>query len=366
MMGIARVRLELRTIKSAAFVGHWWTMAPQTLDLIFASVVQAGLWFDRHYALVGENRRGKVLQSDDDLRNTIANVTDATARVRLQASAESREAQWRFDFADGSLGCSLHIDLDSPSLDRKRFIHSAVQFVCHLRESLPGAYIGPVARLAIADLPFPRPRPPRFDAHFEPGCLVDFIDRDFHERDELRRPAAANALLAAPLPDGVKKESCGMLTSICWVQDLTDTDRIVRQLSVRERWLDRHISRPVQGGYNALGDHAVFPTFLTPTDSVTLYDAEQGVGYQALYVDSSNRVSDESLRECLRWLANRQLPDGNPLRELYLIAPDRDRAIELRQRVSHTAVSGVYYPSDDGSAWFNPNPPGLWLTEEGQ
>jgi len=241
------------------------------------------------------------------------------------------------------------------------FLDQAVDALVCLHSGLaPTNWFRPGMCVWIDNVEYPRARPPRRDTQLRANAVLDAISPAYHEEHDTRRRDAIQAMMSEPLPGGAERFTRDGLVIIRWVDDLINLAEVARQMSRREQWLNRIVQPPVEGGYNARGDQEILPFGLEPHPPLTLYEPAFQRGFKALYADAAGNVADAELAEYVGYLQTGKLPDGAPINELFLIAPDRDRALALYNQATALGVSAVYYPAEDGT-WLNPRPPGVWL-----
>ena len=72
------------------------------------------------------------------------------------------------------------------------------------------------------------------------------------------------------------------------------------------------------------------------------------------------QLDAKALDEIRIWLQEGALPDGTPLKELSLILPNRQAALDVRDVALAAGVSKVLYV-DDSDGWWDPFPEGDWI-----
>jgi hypothetical protein len=245
--------------------------------------------------------------------------------------------------------------------EHKTFLNSAVDALVCLHSGLaPTNWFRPGMGVRIEGLGYSRPRPPRRDTHIRASAVLDAVSTTYYEEHDSRRRDAFRTMEAESLPSGAERFTRDGLVIIRWINDLSNPVEVARQMSQREQWINRVLEPPIEGGYNDQGDQEILPIGLEPHPPLTFYEPALHRGFKAIYVDSAGNADDLELGEYIGYLRAGKLADGTLLDELYLIAPDRNRALALYGRAGVLGVSAVYYPASNGT-WFNPRPPGLWL-----
>jgi hypothetical protein len=360
-----RVLLTVRSMDVAdagGGSGRWWQQDPSLLARFWRCLDGQTLLQDFQYVVRPGTRRPRRLDAVDQLATQSAAWREGHGW--LSATSElTRDAFLDVELLQSQLVFTL--GFGGPYLDRRRgtLLDQYVDAVRCLHRDLPAEVVfGPTLRVEVLDLPYARPRPPRLHQHFGHGDLVDFFCLDFHRRRTWGRLDEVERLLAAPLPAGVTRQDDGDLAIVRWIDTLEDEAEVARRLSLQDQWLTQVLQPPIAPWFDEQGDYRVM-SFPGPRDALlTSYAPENGTGYLAV-ADSPN--DQAQLDQALGWFAEKRLPDGRPLNGLYVVAPDRETAVRLHDRVEAHGVAGVYYSKPDGS-WWDPFPPGPWIEEAAQ
>jgi hypothetical protein len=261
----------------------------------------------------------------------------------------------------GPKGFGLSLDFQGELLAGrcKTLLGQVAQFFVGLFEAMP-AGTKMTYCTALAQEPYPRVRPPRRSS--EPlflGALLDVID--VAEMRACRAPAEVDAVLGAPLPEGVSRTVHGGLAVIQWVDDVCDIARIGAARTQQEQWLVAHATLDRHPDFSPEGDAAEVAYDLEPHPPLTFYRVGPQVGYKAIVAMKDGSVDEGEWAEVRGWLERRQLPDGSPIAEMKVIVPLREGAVKLLDRAKRDGI-GVLYPGD-GQQFFDPSPTGEWVDE---
>jgi hypothetical protein len=93
--------------------------------------------------------------------------------------------------------------------------------------------------------------------------------------------------------------------------------------------------------------------------NATFYGEATGQAYKTV-VAFKGQLDAMALDEIKTWLQKAALPDGKPLKELSLILPNRQAALDVRDAALAAGVSKVLYVDDSGG-WWDPFPEGDWI-----
>jgi hypothetical protein len=223
------------------------------------------------------------------------------------------------------------------------------------------AWFEPPFHIAVEGVKYARPRPPRSHPLFGAKSVVDFISlSSFAELDQQYVNEVCQ-LISAQLPDGAQRSESNGLVIIRWIDALTDIAQIAERLSIRELWISNLLSPPIEAFYNEYGDREIIAMNFVKHPPLTFYDQTSASGYKAVFVNEDGQLDVGELAEIESWIREHRLPDGNPLSSLFLIAPNRARAVAIHDRMIQIGVDAVYYPDENGY-WYDPFPPGQWLT----
>ena len=244
-----------------------------------------------------------------------------------------------------------------------------------LREQLAG-WIGEWARvldarschlslgwLAPWKTDYPRPAPSHPSATWRLGALDSYFGRTWHLA-EATRSAALAAIESAPLPPDAARTVDGDVVRVAFKADLHDRASIATARSHSEAWLgplvaDAEPAEPVESvadgasagaGEHADGDRRIDIANPAPHDPLTLYDADEQVGYKAMVVEPPYDIDEDVYEEMIQILAAGRLPDGTPVKQIRLIFPVRSDALTMHSRVTAEGFEMALYPAD-GTFW---------------
>lgn len=357
------VVLELRFIEFKTPAPGWWR-EPRWLATLLEGLRVARLLERFGSYKPPRARRRRPLVSLDELVQESVNWRAGVCQLNEQAQNPDAGVRADLEINDQGFGILLSSPLDDASNPPTNMLDQLITFVISVHASFsPVAWFGPTANVSARGIDFRRLRPPRMHPQFGMANLLDFFCREFHTQHPWGSPDEFEKLSHAPLPAGVLRWEADDLLILRWVEDLTDVQKVAERLTLHEQWFARVLKPPVHPLYNELGDYELVPMGAKPHPPLTLYEADHQRGYQAVFVQPDGRADEEALRDMHAWVQARSLPDGTPLRELYLIAPNREGAIRLRDRTMQIGAKAVYYPGE-GNTWFDPFPPGLWLERE--
>lgn len=354
------IRLEVPGIEPKS--GSSWTLP--TWREFFGCIEQAGLWLDYRFESALGSGRYSVISGLDEV---------------IQSAPTWKSGNHTFTQAKKSSDLDQYLNVGVPPNDYRLQFGSQLELLGQLRNTFidqvafaitclhkllsPENWLRPGIGVWVDNLDYPRPRPPRRDNQIRASALLDAISLAYVEREDADRRAKLEALINTPLPPGGQRTEQDGLVLIRWIEDLTDKTLIAKRMSIREQWINAILQPSLEAGFSAEGDREIYPIGLVPLSPLTLYEPGFARGFKAVYTDAQGNFDEDELNELTEFLRQGKLPDGSLLKELYLIAPDRNRAIAIHDRAKEVGVSAVYYPSKDGSTWYDPFPLGLWLDQ---
>lgn len=207
---------------------------------------------------------------------------------------------------------------------------------------------------------YPRPRPPRVHDTIPIYSVLDFVDLTFHRSGHADASSSgAESLAASELPSFVRRQAHAGLVTIRWVDDAGDVSQLERGATAHEQWLAEHLQTRIDGPYDELGDLYERRGPVEPRAPLTLYSTRTRVGYEAVPVTPEGAVDGVAWRVAREVLRARKLPDGSPVEQVKLVAPNRQLALTLLDQARAEGFAAVLYPADDGAFW-DPDPPGRW------
>jgi hypothetical protein len=333
-----------------------------TLATLFQEVKKADLWPNFQYA-------GRAGSSSFREFNSLQALIDLSVGwkegVYLITNKWKSQQEVYLEIQLSSSMIGLLLGFGGEWLDKRRdiLLDQFVAFAFQLHAAFRGkAQFGPSFLVEPLSLVYPRHRPPHIHVAFGLGNLIDFFDLDFHMKHPLGRQDEVEKIMQASLPEGSIRNIHNGLAMIRWATDLNDEGVVQAQVSRQEQWMTEMLKPPIMPSFNELGDEAFISTRMEKHPPLTFYESMNQRGYKAIYTSPRGDVDEEEWEEITSWLQSNQLPDGSPLKELYLIVPDRQRALKLNTLAKSIGVAGIYYVGEDNK-WWNPFPKGLWIPE---
>jgi hypothetical protein len=184
-----------------------------------------------------------------------------------------------------------------------------------------------------------------------------FVIRHPNSREEFEKQF--QTLATEKLPEGARRTLDDDLLTLQWAPDDAREEQVRGAIEMRQRWLNEHITLELEGGYNALGDAAVYGFGLTEHANATFYNEGAAEAYKAV-VAFKGKIDASVLDDVRIWLKKGALPDGKPLKRANLILPNRQAALDVRDVALSAGVSKVLYVDDSGG-WWDPFPEGDWI-----
>jgi hypothetical protein len=77
-------------------------------------------------------------------------------------------------------------------------------------------------------------------------------------------------------------------------------------------------------------------------------------------INPDGSVDEKLFDDMKEWIETEKTPNGDFVKELNLIAPNRKSALSITEKAISIDVKRVLYIDNDDN-WWNPNPKGLWL-----
>jgi hypothetical protein len=87
---------------------------------------------------------------------------------------------------------------------------------------------------------------------------------------------------------------------------------------------------------------------LRPSTTVTLYSAKARAGILSLVINPDGTIDEDRLIDVAVALQDGHLPDGRLLEQAYVLLPDRESAVAVREIASRCGIQNVLYTDDDG------------------
>ena len=261
----------------------------------------------------------------------------------------------------GSIQLQISIREPSDGLSKEHILDDFISFTQLVFQTFQDlTMIGPTIGITVQGIDYPRPKPPQLDHVWESGQVVNFISTKFHNQSEDGRAEQVRILKKTKLPAIVKKTELGDLLIYKWVDNLTDTNEISQALSTHDLWFSKTLKLPINYSYNELGDEHEMSEILEDHKYLTFYNSFTGFGYKGVVLNPDGSMPKDVLKKIQSWTEKQLTPDGSVLKELILIAPDRESALIIAEIFENIGGNKVVYV-DDNDRWWNPNPPGIWL-----
>jgi hypothetical protein len=220
-----------------------------------------------------------------------------------------------------------------------------------LLDFIEGGEVGiPFSFLEAPGLSFKLTRPPRFFRRLSYNSLVDIIHLKSSYKAEEQE--IVNQLKASDPVPGSDRIFKGDLLIVKWGDLKQQPAETI--LARRYAWYAEHGSLPVDSSFNALGDKEFALWNAQPTRELSGYSSFNKKAIKAGVFDTPDEAVEllESLR---RMLDAGETVEGYPVREITLVVPSRESAIELQPLANRYGIS-VIYAGNDNKLW-NPFPP---------
>lgn len=214
-----------------------------------------------------------------------------------------------------------------------------------------GGEVGiPFSFLEVPGVSFRPTRPPRFFKRISKNSVVDVVH--LNASYEPQEQEIVKRLREADPAAGAAREFRGDLLKVTWGDLAREPFETI--LSRRYAWYAEHGDFPLDSSFNALGDEEFALWDAKPTQELTGYSSFNQKGMKAVVFDEPDEVAD-ILEELRRILEAGQTREGHPVREITLVVPTREAAVELRPLAGRHGMR-VVYVGDDNKLW-NPFPP---------
>lgn len=201
--------------------------------------------------------------------------------------------------------------------------------------------------------PYARLRKPRDNMRFPQRSLVTFLDRAFAQRaDEFKA-------LTEPKPAHATVTTHGDLVAIRWAKGLSD-----REIEQASTWHDcwiRRIATTPDDTFNEQGDEKVDAGDAEPAKPLTLYNSWLKTGFKAVLVTPKGGLEKTAWNDACSVLKKKALPNGDEVEKLWIVAPLREHAVAVHDRVVEAGFEGSLYPGE-GTEFWDPVPKGPWLS----
>ncbi len=219
-------------------------------------------------------------------------------------------------------------------------VNKVSQFVCCLHHEFSSdALFGPEVRLRSFD-PYPRLWPPRYVDYLTYGNLIDFFSYKYFKQ-EYKTQEETERIFNAAVPDIVESRWCSDdLRVIQWVNNLQDEEHSLERRALQEKWLVNLVNPPVDPNFTHLFNNEIKEEdpYLTYYQKLVYNN-----GYKMLDVGSDGSFDRELVSQLVKWKEEKQLPDGRKLREVFLIVPTLEAALEIYTQVLEMGVDNVFY-----------------------
>ena len=210
------------------------------------------------------------------------------------------------------------------------------------------------------DVEYARARPPRETNRYPERSIITLIDPAFHKTGQpYARAGEPEKLLAPPPPAPAKVSTDGDLTVVRFARTLAE-DELVAASAAHNAWIVGRVDTDVADGFNELGDQREVIDG-RPKAPLTLYERDTEIGYKAVLVMPDGSVEDDAWNEAAKIAKAKQLADGTSVASMHIIVPLREHVFVVADRAKKAGFDAVLYPDDRGGFW-NPDPPGAWLT----
>lgn len=308
---------------------------------------------------------------------TLAKVDDrkpkkVTAKTRAEVAATGKDSLVEFfDSLDMDPGMFVQFDLREPSIDVRAVAEApavskrrataldelTAAFVAAAEVWRGVAYVrwGHIkAEYVGASPPYARLPKPRVSARYPQRSVVTFLDRANEDWAE-----DVEALLVPP-PAHATIAKHGELVEIRWAKTLDDGD-VAQASTWHDCWIRRTATEPDKQ-FNAEGDELVSAGNAKPVAPLTLYNPWWKIGFKAVLVTPDGDLEQSAWEEALAVLRAKALPSGEPVEKLWIVAPLREHALAMHERVVKAGFDGALYPGRRTDFW-NPTPKAPWLSQ---
>lgn len=329
---------------------------PEDLDTLFSLLAKIALVDTYHYII--EEGREEYLQFSSFTQLTELSQEAQSEKTYLILSdkdnPESDTAHISLSPAKISVVCSSRYesDRDLPPLLITQSISAITECYSELRQKYR---FGPLMGLEYYDIPYQKIHPPRDMYPWGESKAVDFISEEYYASYLQVGNTKIQALIEAPLPEGVCRFRQGDLIILQWINDSDTIEKISEQLARRDKWYAESLSLPIQSDYNELGDRQELTHGWEKHPILTFYEPVGQIGYRMTLPYEDNSLNEDTVEEIASWIKNESLPDSTPIRKLNLIVPDRHSALSILDEAKSIGVKKVIYPDDNGRFW-DPDP----------
>ena len=331
-----------------------------TYEWLLGALEQAGVPTDvTHFQKL--QQQPKRLKSRDHLLDLL---TKPASYFHLVVMAPSRQPPLQLSFVGDKeeRGVNAHLwgpDWGTCSAWLPRFVERLY------REPREGLRLGRTVHVQ-PRFPTPSLRPPRRHDFLVGKACRDVVTRSSFQPLEKDNPEFFESCLrqfeilaTADLPEGVRRRSIDPdLIIIEWAAPEATEVGLCEALVTKQRWLRKHFAMDREPFFNEVGDKRIVPWGFTPHPHVTLYGDGDNSAFQTM-VPFDGKL-DPAVLDRIRSWREQGTPDGQPLRDVTLLLPNRNAAVSLRAEALATGFQGVLYVEDDGS-FRDPFPEGEWI-----
>ena len=340
---------------------------PALFRELVKSIIDSDLWFDfKNFERSGTKKRSIKQLTQKEIAEML--VTELVNSPCGEFNLMTHRSTWNsslFRIDTTPEHAYIQIVFREKELQRRltNVLTSLIQFT-NLTRGIVGteSVWGPDISLNILDLAYPRPRPPKFKNRWHGGTVLRFYDKRYYTSEEEKK--ILKRLLTAKTPRNIDVGEVDDLVCYRWLKDLTNDDETRRAMSEQEQWNNEIVDAPIEDDYNALGDKKISDAVESRED-VTFYSQREKRGYYALWVDPDGTLNADELNKIESWIQSEKLPDSTPLKALDILAPSRETALMIRNKVISIGVDRVLYLAGKNKGIWNPFPPGMWLEEDG-
>lgn len=327
-------------------------------QLLLGCLVEGGIWdrFAWHGPFAADPSSLVPIETLDQVARQAADASGPA--WGLWPQQEVGETLARAQVLPG--GLSLQIGLassDSIAADLERMTDTLESVLVLLGGQLRGQ--AAVYLKGSDDLP--RARPPRRYVGLRPAAVVEWVDPTARPQPHTPTIEARQALATATLPRGAKRQPLrDALVRVDWGA-VDSPDAIANTVAARQGWMADHLVGRIEKGFSDEGDQVhPLPRDTAAHAPLGAYSPRTASGYKK-GVRRDGSVHEERLELASGWMAQGALPDGTPLRELWMVAVTREQALQLHPRALEAGATGVLWHQAETDTYWNPAPPGTWI-----
>ncbi len=339
----------------------WWRDTDYVLKIINC-FQQAGLWQGFRYCL---DLHEDVINPFDSIEDLIELSRfwelEKTYLFMQEEDSTDYMAHWMLNsggiYIESPNSLSLYLNIQKNYLQHQNIeLEQLIDFVIRLHSAFSDtAIFGPVARIAVERISYPRVLPPRLlEEDFAPS-LVNFFSKRYLAGSSRWETAHKENLLSLPMPPGCSRIEQGDLIVLRWADNLHDKEHISQRLGLQDEWFVEAVEPEIHPRFEPNGDTvADWVLKMNPDRFLTLYYpyGDIGYGYKAIVLNEQNQLDPQTMSQLQQWLEAGQLPDGRNLSGVSLILPSRNAAVRAREQLSGLKNFGaVYYVDNQMLLW---------------